>query len=304
MVADGSAGARRAAALLTIAACAEGTQATLSEDAAKVDMKFSFRHAHEPGRLITVHAQVKSGKSYRAATLDARTIGLKIDRETLHALSGTSTPGIVVWVPPSSLDRIYWYGRDPRRPLRTPIRISRLQYVRPSIRYDLSRLATYAGYTTASARQTVREVDSFAAMIRAKEAYKALKKITWIHPLVGPLRVTRLAWRHITKRSRTTKRRILRLQIAPYLKAFLTRAPDRYVCDLSSVRLIGRRTVEIRYLLCWYRSALEIKGVTYTLLTRIREQISYPTKWQHLPLSERDISQNATLESWWCKEEK
>jgi hypothetical protein len=51
--ADGAAGARRASALLGIAACAETTHTTLDEDSAKVDMKLSFRHAYQPEKLLT-----------------------------------------------------------------------------------------------------------------------------------------------------------------------------------------------------------------------------------------------------------
>jgi len=302
--ADGSAGARRASALLGIAACAETAHTTLLEDYAKVDMKFSFRHAHEPERLITLHAQVKSGESYRAKSSDDRTLVLGIDKKTIRALSGNGIPGLVVWVPPSPMSRLYWYGKDPRRRLKTPVRISKLQYVRPSIRYDLSQLATYASFTQPSARQTVRDMNPSAVMARAKEAYSALKSATWTHPLAGTLHVTRLAWRHVTRRSRTASQRLIRLRVVPYLKAFLNKPPDRYVCVPKSLRENGKRTVEDRYLLCWYRGALEIAGVTHTLLVRIREQISYPTKWQDLPLGEGDIRQTATLESWWCKKEQ
>src|SRR5947207_3694902 len=113
--ADGAAGARRAAALLGIAACAETTHTTLSEEAAKVDMKLSFRHAFRPDVLLTVHAQVKSGRSYRSNSSTASALVLTVDPATLASLAGTATPGLVLWVPPQPMDRIYWHASDPRR---------------------------------------------------------------------------------------------------------------------------------------------------------------------------------------------
>jgi len=49
--ADGAAGARRAAAILAIAACAETTSGSFSEDTAKIDVKLSFRNTFEPSRF-------------------------------------------------------------------------------------------------------------------------------------------------------------------------------------------------------------------------------------------------------------
>src|SRR5689334_692426 len=68
--ADGEAGARRAAAHLTIAVCGETAHTSMGEDAAKVDLKISFRHAFIPTKLLNVHIQVKSGSSYRSAHTD------------------------------------------------------------------------------------------------------------------------------------------------------------------------------------------------------------------------------------------
>ena len=59
MPASGSAGARRAAALLSVAMCAEAAHATMDEEGAKVDLKLGLRHAHIKGTLLTVHCQVK-----------------------------------------------------------------------------------------------------------------------------------------------------------------------------------------------------------------------------------------------------
>jgi hypothetical protein len=302
--ADGAAGARRASALLGIAACAETTHATLDEDAAKVDIKFSFRHTYEPGKLITFHAQVKSGESFRASSSNRTTLTLQIDKETLQALSGPGVPGLIVWVPPKPMDRLYWYANDPRRPLKRPVKVGRHQYVRPSIRYDLSRLTVYASWTKSSAMQTVGVSDKASVSIRAKKSYAEIKSQAWWHPLVGKLAITRSAWRHVTRQSRATQQRILRLRVVPYLKEFLGKAPDRFVCDQGPIDVNGRRTIDTRYVLCWYRGALRIENEPYSLLLRIKEEISYPTHWQTHPLGTSDVRQEATLASWWCKKER
>jgi len=273
-------------------------------------MKLSFRHAFQPGKLLIVPAQVKSGPSFRAASSDARTLALDIDRPTIIALSGSVSPEILVWVPPPPMDRVYWYASNPRRRLKTPVKVDREQYVRPSIRYDLTRFIVYASWAKRSARQTTRQnVHEEDVRRRARYAYANLKDADNPpnHPLVGRIAVTRLAWRHVTRLSRPKKRRILSLRVVPYLKAFLDQIPDRFVCNPERDGLykqVGRRTVETRHVLCWYDGALSIDNQIYKLLVRIKEEISYPTDWMNRPLGVKDIRQSATLASWWCKKDK
>jgi hypothetical protein len=303
-VADGAAGARRAAAMLGIAACAETTSSSMSEDAAKVDVKLSFRHSFQPNRLINVHAQVKSGRSYRLRSSSSSHLRLGIDRETLAALSGTGTPGLVVWVPPPPLSRLYWYAVDPRRSVKSGVEVSRDQFVRPSIRYDLTRLAEYAAWTPLLATQTMAVLPDAAVHQRAKRAYAALKSGGCCHPFIGSLAVTRLAWRHITRRSKTKRRRTLALRAVPHLKFFLQRAPDRYAWTQKPLVRFGKEIRDVKFLTFWYRAALTIAGERYSLLVRVKEEISYPAGWQERPLGTADVRQAVTLASWWCKKDK
>ncbi|WP_153114989.1 hypothetical protein [Rhodocyclus tenuis] len=301
---DGAAAARYAAGLLGVATCAETTATTMAEDAAKVDVKFSFRHIAAPGKVITAHAQVKAGPSYRRASSDAQFLALGIDKATLQALSGTGMPGLVIWVPPPPMDRLYWYATDPRSALKTPAKLRRTQYLRPSLRYDLSRLYDYASWSRRYTKQTVGRLSSTQIMPKAKEAFKALKAQAWDNPLVGNLQITRLAWRHITRRSKSQARRTLSLRIVPYLKAFLASPPDRYACNFVGLQVNGPTTTETRYLMCWYRQALAVDGESHSLLIRIREEITYPTEWATRPLSAADVKQIAVLAAWWCKKDK
>lgn len=301
--ADGAAGARYAAGLLGVALCAETTSTTMAEDAAKVDIKVSFRHTVVSGKLITAHIQVKTGPSYRRSSSDKHYLTLGIDKATLLALSGNGMPGLVIWVPSAPMDRLYWYATDPRSPLKTPAKIHRTQYVRPSLRHDLSRLYDYASWSRRYTKQTVAALPIDRVMPKAKDAYKALKAQIWANPLVGPLHVTRFAWRHVTRRSKSEARRTLSLRIVPYLKAFLASPPDRYACNFAGLDVLGPITRETRYLMCWYRQALSLNGESYSLLLRIREDITYPTNWHAHPLSVTDVKQVATLAAWWCKKD-
>lgn len=301
--ADGAAGERWASSILGIAACSENANTTMDEDAAKVDMKLSFRDVFRPKSLITVHAQIKSGKSFRAASSNSKILTLNIDNDTLQSLRESSTLGVVLWVPPKPHDRIYWYAQDPRRPIKTPAKLSKKQFITPSIRYDLSRLCFYSNWTQSFSMQTVKILTAPKIMRNAKSSYKELKKKEIFNPIVGNLAVTRMAWRHVTRRSKTTKRRLMSLRVVPYLKNILDKAPDRFLCLPSDTEVMGKKTIDIRYILCWYRAALNIDNKRYSILLRIKEEITYPTNWRNQPLSTSEIKQVATLVSWWCKED-
>lgn len=300
---DGSAAARFAAAQLGIATCAETTASTMSEDCAKVDIKFSFRHAINSEKLLTYHAQIKAGPSYKQASSNSKHLALGIDKATISALSGIGMPGLLIWVPPPPMDRLYWHAADPRSRIKTPICIQRNQYIRPSLRYDLSRIYDYASFATRHPQLTVRSVEPVNAIDNAKKAYKDLRSLKPSNSLIGGICVTRLGWRHVTRRSKSTARRELSLRVVPYLKHFLVKRPERYACTYCDIQVVGDWATESRFLLCWYRKALSIDGKPYTLLIRIKEVIQYPAGWRDRPLSKDDVDQVATLASWWCKQE-
>jgi hypothetical protein len=300
---DGSAAARFAAAQLGIATCAETTATTMAEDCAKVDIKFSFKHAISSERLITYHAQIKAGPSYKQPSSNSRHLVLDIDKATISALSGTGLPGLLIWVPPPPMDRLYWHTADPRNQIKTPICIQRNQYIRPSLRYDLSRIYDYASFAPGYPQLTIRPVKPTDITKDAKKAYKELRSLKPHNSLIGDIGVTRQGWRHVTRRSKTTARRELSLRVVPYLKYFLFRRPERYVCNYCDIQVDGRWATESRYLLCWYRKALSIEGDSYTLLIRIKEEIRYPAGWKDSPLSKNKVHQTTTLASWWCKRE-
>jgi hypothetical protein len=299
----GEAGCRRAVALISTALCAESSIATLSEDWAKVDIKFSYRDAFDKSRLITHHCQVKSGSSHKIKSSNKSEIKLNINKETLSSLGDNGS--LIAWVPAKPSSRVYWYAIESRKFHSTPLKIQSHQYVRPSLKYDLSRVISSAKWSKRFSRQNIKKIgDDERVMLSAKNEYKKLCDSGILHPLVGNLNITRFAWRHVTRRSKSKSRRLFSLSIVPYLKTFLTEYPDRYIITDPSFREEAGNIIETRYLLCWYRKAMLKDNDTYSLLIRIKEEVCYPKKWYKYPLRADDIKQVATLASWWAKIDK
>ena len=307
--ADGDAGARRAAAMLAIATCCETTAGTLSEDAGKVDLKLSFRHPHEPATQLTVHCQVKAGASFRSGARAPSITLQNIDTETIDSLRAGTQPAVLPWVPPVPSSQVYWHIVRPRGAKSRRIRIKRHQRVIPAFRYDLaiehslrSNTNPYGSHQLpAGSDEMLSAADERAIRVRARKAYKKLSASRPMNPLFGEIHVSRQAWRHVTRRSRSVSRRQISLSAAPYLRHFLDKTPSRIA--MSSPRFVAReqRTLTARDFVLFYRNAFQLAASKYDLIVRLEERISYPTSWLSRPLGVRDIKQSATLTSWWLK---
>jgi hypothetical protein len=304
--ADGDAGARTAAATLAIALCAETTHSTLSEDWAKVDLKIGVRSALQSSSQLTIHCQVKSGKSFRADSTTAKTITLQnIDEATISSLQEGTQPALLVWVPPPPSIRVYWRIIKPKGAQRKPIRIARENYVTPSLRFDLSRYSAYLKSNSGFPRIELPTRNPEEPLLQqARGHYKQLKSEPVYLPLVGKVEVTRLGWRHITRGSRSSTKRERSLRMIPYLRHILGYMPTRYLTANKSITKYGSEFHESRHLIFWYKDALIVDGVACTALVRIREDFLYPTRWNRFRLGVNDVTQKSTILGWWYKPTK
>lgn len=300
----GNAGARRVAALLSVAVCAETTHSSLDSDSAKVDLWVYFRHAFDRKRVITAACQVKTGASFKKNKASAEDpLKIEFGRDTIHGLSNRPGPGLLVWVPPKPSPKAYWHIINPRGTENNPTRIFRHQYITPYLRFALTRANEYAHYHHGHVQQDVAILPKDLIQERACEVYHKLKQDVWHHPLLGRVHLTRHAWRHVTRRSKVKSERLAQLQVVPYLHRFLQASPDRLDYSKPTFKVEGNQVSETRFILCWHKRAFRINGLSYALLIRVREVVTYPKNWFSHPLGIGDITQTATLESWWPKQE-
>lgn len=300
--ADGHAGARRAAADLTIALCAEAVAASLNEEAAKVDMKITFRSLFAERSLLSVHCQVKSGPSY-AAKHGAKAITLITLKDTVLALQLGTQPSMIVWVEPKPEARIFWHIVRSQYPKRTRITIPLSDYVSPTLYVDLCRHSRFFIGRSRPARIQVSNPNITDKELRNKAHahYKKLQCSGMPSYLASDVEVTRIGWRHVTRRSRVAKKRNTSFRLIPHLKQVLGMRPSRFLVTNKTLRDAGEMTIERRDVIYWYESAVLLDGVVSTVLIRLSEEIEYPRDWRKHGLSESDIRINAKLLSWWCK---
>lgn len=296
----GGSGERKAAALLTMAVCAQTSHGTMTEDGGKVDLKLSFRSYLRPSSIITAHCQVKAGKSYRAKTSTKQLLKITVDSETLDALAEGSQPAFVAWVSPKPHGRIYWQSVQPGRRQKVTLSVPPNQFVTPSLRLDLSRVHAFrsrpSGYPVINL-----PVNTDDKLKRARTLYKTLKAEPVTSPVIGEIRFTRKGWRHVTRRSRDTAKTLRSFRLLPYLQLLLTSSPDRYLVVRNEPECIGTRTRETREIILWFHEAIKDNGIPCDVLMRLDERIEYPTKWSRDGLAPSDVEVITTVKSWWYK---
>ncbi|BCU76273.1 hypothetical protein [Luteolibacter sp. LG18] len=303
--ADGAAGERYAAAILTCALCAQAANSTLQEDGKKLDLKISLLNAFSAHKsIVSVHAQIKHGNSY-ARQSPGRITLQNLGNETVPTLQDGTQPALIIWVPPWPNREIYWHIIRPKGKHRSPIKIAEGDIVTPGLRFELSRFANFERrnprYPSLDIRQITGEPTSRA---NAKMNYAKLKKESLSNPLLGNILVTRLAWRHITRFSRTTDRRLRSFHILEYLRVFLEKVPTRYLVDRKPSCEKDGLMLERSEIVFWYANAFHMGQEAQTLLIRFIEEVEYPQNWRERPLSEKDVTHKVTLMSWWFKPQK
>lgn len=303
--ADGPAGERRAAAALSIGLCAESSHATLQEDGAKLDLKITFKNRWtDTPSLVAVHCQVKHGDSFQYVSKDHRTITLQFTPDTIQALGDAAPPALLIWVPPWPKRKLYWFIVKRGGLLSGRVKIKKTgNVVTPALRFELIRSAIF-GRRNPRGPEVVLPPYSIPEIALAKSEYAALKQKKFVNPLLGPISITRLAWRHITRRGRRNAYRRASFRILPWLDKFLTRIPTRYLVELKQQQTQGRTIKEQREIVFWFENAILDSNHHHALLVRFIEEVTYPVDWQTRALAEEDVRQTTTLMGWWYKKQK
>lgn len=299
----GGAGERKAAALLTMAVCAQTSHGTLDEDGGKVDLKLSFRSALLPASVITAHCQVKSGVSFRTPSSTKEVLTLTVGSETLQALADGTQPAFLAWVSPKPHARVYWQPIGPDRKLKATVKIPCGQFVTPSLRLDLSRIHAFREHRK---RLPVVNLPNTPdpGIAHARDEYKKLKATPVSSPIMGEIRFTRMAWRHVTRRSRDTVKRQRSFVLLRYLRSLLSSSPNRFLIVRRPRERFGGRTRETREVILWYYQAINESGRPCDVLVRLIECVEYPSNWSRYGLAPSDVTVSTTVKSWWYKPSK
>lgn len=288
-----------------ILACrGEGQWGSREDDNSKIDLIFAAAHPWHDGERMLVLCQVKSGKSY--GEILAGDAGFKLKGPAMTAAKRSSHDICVVWVD-RDLDRIFWAYVHPNSRAGVQTYGSNHE-VGPAMLFDLARCMAgrYVAGAEGGSGVTLPGDDGDVAGRRALAlaSYRGTRFIQ--SPVLGPIELTRLGWRHMFRKSRAAQNKSASLDLIPRLPALLQQRPS--VIAITSAEFVQRKNLEHRlceYLLKYERVRVQDKNGksrTVTAHIRVLEEIRYPENWERRAMLSQLVSRRVVLKSAYYKE--
>jgi len=261
-----------------------------------LDLVLQFQ-APATNEVLHFGVQVKAGDSY--AELHRSRWRIKnIPAERFRQWSKSRLPVLLVWVRPTTPAECYW-GLVTKDASVGQFSISRNALISPALRYDLA-LGVARDHSEALVRGSLLVPPLHGGVQPAAKAhYRAMlrSRRALSNPVLGSVKLSWRAWRHMTRQGRAKHHISQSLQLLPSLPAVVAGATQFIgLRRLDCVRR-GNWTTEIRL--------VAFRGPTLTFDfrppadTRIvfRERIRYPRDWTQDVNLHKNIVREVTVES-------
>lgn len=252
-----------------------------------LDLIVQFESAAPDHQPLHYAVQVKTGDSF-AELKRGRWHITGLDQLRFRQWTKSITPVLFVWVRPSNPAECYWalIKRDSEMRHFT---IARRALICPTTRFDLTLETARDGELVQMKAELLRPSITMGLRDYAKEYYRRrLLGGTVVSPVLGPVEFTWSAWRHMTRRGRSSQHIAQSLQLLSAVESVIRQAGrfralrrishvvrGAWTCD---TRLIALRGVELHF-------ASRAPAVA-TLVCR--EQVWFPTHWHNHVQLHRD----------------
>lgn len=269
------------ASLLLSAVGAEISWGSRNEDGRKIDLICSYDHPWFDKERLIFLVQVKSGDSFGEKLIN----GFKLRTNAKQAALRTSHPICLVWVhrPTNSS---YWAYIHPNSTKESQIYGSNHE-VTPPMRFDIARCqAKYLPVKSGGSGIIIPDsIENFKD--RRKIAlinYRKFSKLEIICPNLGKIEFTRIGWRHIFRKTRSSKYKNSSLTVINYLNKILIDFPsETYITKSETTEQTDFKYRNSEYVLVYNKIKLYNRVTKVTeeikVVIRIMEEISWPNNW-------------------------
>jgi hypothetical protein len=267
-----------AASFLIKAIGAEISWGSRNEDGRKIDLICSYDHPWYESERIIFLVQVKSGDSYGEKLGD----GFKLKTTAINLAKRTTHSICFVWIHRDS-KHAYWAYIHPRTLSKSQI-YGNNHIVSPPMRFDIARCqSNLLPIKKGGAGIILNEkiVDFQANRQNALKKYRTYQANGLFCPTLGNIEVTRIGWRHMFRKTRSSKNKSKSFTTIKYLDKLITDLPsDVYIseCKTEEIKKYQYRTSE--YVLA-YKDAKEfdtpLKPIT--VIIRLIEEVRWPSDW-------------------------
>jgi hypothetical protein len=249
-----------------------------------------------------VLSQVKSGESYGAQLTSG---GFKLKASAKKSAKRTSHAICLIWVNRES-SQVFWAYVHPTSNSSTQVYGSHHR-VTPAMTFDLARCTSKHvvggiggnGVTVSSSDKGFQN-----GRRKAHQIYKAINSVE--SPLLGEIQCTRFGWRHMFRRSRSTKYKASSVDIVPFLKVLLKQQPSSNMVTSMTYQIDNMfeyRTCE--YLLKYEKTSVFRRDthqtVPATSYIKVVEEIRYPKNWVDMAMISQLVKHRVVLKSAYFK---
>lgn len=291
------------ASMLLKAIGAEVSWGSRNEDGRKIDLICSYDHPWIEKERIIFLVQVKSGPTYGIKSAN----GFKLLSVAKKSAIRTSHPICIIWIDRATNSSFWAYIH----PFST---ISNQDYgnnhkIEPAMRFDIARcqaksIPAKIGGKGIIIKELIEDLKSNRKI--AINSYNELKTNLIINPNLGKIEITRIAWRHMFRKSRSPIYKSKSLNIIPYLNKILIDKPSEiYITKTSFFEQSNYCYRNIEYVLKYEEVKLYNKtsktAEKTSVIVRLIEEIRWSKDWKDDSMLTQNIERRVVLLSSYYK---
>jgi hypothetical protein len=289
------------ASMLLKAMGAEVSWGSRNEDGRKIDLICSYDHPWISKERLIFFVQVKSGSTYGRKL----PIGFTLLGVAKKSAQRTSHPICLIWVERQT-NSTYWAYIHPFSTNESQ-HYGDNHLVNPATRFDIARCqAKVIPGKSEGSGIIIKELTGTLKIKRAYalKKYKSLKNKTIINPNLGIVEFTRVGWRHMFRKQRSSMNKEKSMNLIPYLANLLEHKPSKiYITknELESERGYEFRTSE--YVLTYDKVEFNNAGKleSTSVIIRLLEEIMWPEDWKENSMLSQLIKRRLVLLSAYYK---
>lgn len=293
----GQKGEAHASKLMELVFSGESTKETMrGEGQGALDFQFRYESNSIAKANYVFGIQVKTGSSYgkwSSTKSKWRISGIK--SEHYKKWRASNQPVLFLWVNPTN-SSVYWKYFGKHTPLKT-VSIPESHKINPSMKFEVERLLKHEAQKKGGIPNLTLPIIDNTSRTRtwAKERYAKLRGS--MQSVLGNVRISNYAWRHLTRETRNKSHIRDSLLILPYVCVFMRENPHQIQTLSYHEREVDEKEVIVnRKVLAIYRNVLFSDRGRCSVYVRLNEKVIFGKKWEAGGFGQQ-VKQSLVLES-------
>lgn len=275
-----------AASLSIMAMGGEISWGSRNEDGRKIDLICSFDHPWIIKERVVFFIQVKSGDTYGQEFSDPHS-GFRLKKPAIDGALRTSHAICVIWINRKN-ETAFWAYVHPQT---KKYNYGKNHLLTPAMRFDIARCLAYNLPINKGVKGIIiseKQEDFKKLREKALKKYKTFKEGGILSPVLGHIELTRIGWRHMFRKSRSTINKNKSFNTIMHIDSILSNLPTSiYISECQQTSDKDEDKYEYRlmeYILIYDPIKIQKKNNKLEdakIVVRVREEIRWPANWRN-----------------------